>query len=89
MRPDIFYKNFIQYLSSKINNLYKLFYRLVFLLGTEVEITGLDFKYVYAYIVLITNTLRKIGETKTACKHFIMAFIDCTNKFPQTFAIKF
>ena len=59
--------------TSTINN------RLVFLLEKEVGITGLDFKYIYAYIVLITYALRKMGETKTACKHFITEFIDCTD----------
>ena len=59
--------------TSTINN------RLVFLLETEVGINGLDFKYIYAYIVLITYTLRKMGVTKTACKHFITAFIDRTD----------
>ena len=59
--------------TSTINN------RLVFLLETEVGITGLDFKYIYAYIVLITYVLRKMGETKTSCKHFITEFIDCTD----------
>ena len=53
--------------------------RLVSLLETEVGITGLDFKYIDAYIVLITYALRKMGETKTTCKHFITAFIDCTD----------
>jgi abortive infection bacteriophage resistance protein len=55
--------------TSTINN------RLVFLLETEVGITGLDFKYIYAYIVLITYVLRKMGDTKTSCKHFITEFI--------------
>lgn len=59
--------------TSTINN------RLVFLLEKEVGITGLDFKYIYAYIVLITYVLRKMGETKTSCKHFITEFIDCTD----------
>lgn len=59
--------------TSTINN------RLVVLLETEVGITGLDFKYIYAYIVLITYVLRKMGETKTSCKHFITEFIDCTD----------
>ena len=36
-------------------------------------------KYIYAYIVLITYVLRKMGETKTSCKHFITEFIDCTD----------
>ena len=53
--------------------------QLVFLLEKEVGITGLDFKYIYAYIVLITYVLRKMGETKTSCKHFITEFIDCTD----------
>ncbi len=51
--------------TSAINN------RLVSLLETEVGITGLDFKYIDSYIVLITYVLRKMGETKTACKQFV------------------
>ena len=53
--------------------------RLISLLETEVGITGLDFKYIYAYIILITYILRKMGETKTACKQFVSSFIDCTD----------
>lgn len=53
--------------------------RLISLLETEVGITGLDFKYIDAYIILITYILRKMGETKTACKQFVSSFIDCTD----------
>lgn len=53
--------------------------RLISLLETEVGITGLDFKYIDAYIILITYILRKMGETKTACKQFVGSFIDCTD----------
>ena len=53
--------------------------RLISLLETEVGIVGLDFKYIDAYIILITYILRKMGETKTACKQFVSSFIDCTD----------
>lgn len=53
--------------------------RLISLLETEVDITGLDFKYIDAYIILLTYILRKMGETKTACKQFVTPFIDCTD----------
>lgn len=59
--------------TNTINN------RLVSLLETEVGISGLDFKYISAYIVLITYVLRKMGETKTTCKQFITTFIECTD----------
>lgn len=59
--------------TSAINN------RLVSLLETEVGITGLDFKYIDSYIVLITYVLRKMGETKTACKQFVTTFVNCTD----------
>ena len=53
--------------------------RLISLLETEIGITGLDFKYIDAYIILITYVLRKMGETKTTCKQFITSFVDCTD----------
>lgn len=52
---------------------------LISLLETETGITNLDFRYIDAYVVLITYTLRKMGETKTSCKQFISAFITCTD----------
>lgn len=54
-------------------------HRLVSLLKSEIGIANLDFKYMDAYLILITYTLRKMGETKTFCKQFITAFRDCTN----------
>ncbi len=53
--------------------------RLISLLETEVGITGLDFKYINAYIILITYILRKMGETKTICKQFLTSFIEHTD----------
>ena len=53
--------------------------RLNALLEAEVGITGLDFKYIDAYIILITYMLRKMGETKTACKQFVSSFVECTD----------
>lgn len=59
--------------TSRINQ------RLISLLETETGITNLDFRYIDAYVVLITYILRKMGETKTSCKQFISAFITCTD----------
>ena len=59
--------------TSRINQ------RLISLLEIETGITNLDFRYIDAYVVLITYTLRKMGETKTSCKQFISAFITCTD----------
>lgn len=53
--------------------------RLIALLETEVGITGIDFKYIDAYIILITYILKKMGETKTACKQFVSSFVECTD----------
>ncbi len=53
--------------------------RLILLLETEIGITGLDFKYIDAYIILITYILRKMGESKTTCKQFVAAFVNCTD----------
>ncbi len=48
--------------------------RLSSLLENETGITNLDFKYIDAYVILITYTLRKMGETKTSCKQFVSSF---------------
>ena len=53
--------------------------RLISLLEIEIGITNLDFKYIDAYITLITYILRKMGETKTACKQFVTDFVACTD----------
>lgn len=53
--------------------------RLILLLETETGIANLDFKYIDAYIILITYILRKMGETKTSCRQFISSFINCTD----------
>lgn len=52
----------------------KINQRLITLLESETGISNLDFKYIGAYVVLITYTLRKMGETKTTCKQFISAY---------------
>ena len=54
--------------------------RLLSLLETEIGTNGLDFKYIEAYVILITYVLRKMGVTKTECKQFINSFADCTNE---------
>lgn len=48
--------------------------RLVTLLEREIGITNLDFKYIDAYVIMITYFLRKMGETKTACKQFVVSY---------------
>ena len=53
--------------------------RLVSLLESEIGITGLDFKYISSYVVLLIYTLLKMGETKTSCKQFINAYISLTD----------
>lgn len=54
--------------------------RLLSLLETEIGTSGLDFKYIEAYVILTTYVLRKMGVTKTECKQFINSFADCTNE---------
>lgn len=53
--------------------------RLSSLLEAEVGITGLSFKYIDAYIILITYVLTKMGESKTNCIQFVNSFIECTD----------
>lgn len=52
----------------------KIDQRLVTLLETEVGISNIDFKYMDAYIIMITYFLRKMGETKIACKQFVASY---------------
>lgn len=54
--------------------------RLISLLEAEVGITGLDFKYIYAYVILLTYVLRKMGETKTSCKQFLNSYLSLTDE---------
>lgn len=48
--------------------------RLISLLENEVGISNIDFRYMDAYIIMITYFLRKMGETKTLCKQFILSY---------------
>jgi abortive infection bacteriophage resistance protein len=48
--------------------------RLSNLLENEIGITNIDFKYIDAYVIMIVYFLRKMGETKTACKQFISQY---------------
>ena len=52
----------------------KIDQRLVTLLESEVNISNIDFKYMDAYIIMITYFLRKMGETKTSCKQFVALY---------------
>lgn len=54
--------------------------RLVELLESEIDIVNLDFKYICAYVILLTYTLRKMGESKTSCRQFLNSFIALTDK---------
>lgn len=77
LRNAVAHNNIIfdtRFRTGKINQ------RLISLLESEVGITNLNFKYIYAYIVLLTYVLRKMGESKTACKQFINAFIYLTDE---------
>lgn len=77
LRNAIAHNNIIfdtRFRTGKINQ------RLVTLLETEVGIANLDFKYIYAYIILLTYILRKMGESKTTCKQFLNVFISSTNE---------
>ncbi|MBQ8951703.1 MAG: Abi family protein [Eubacterium sp.] len=48
--------------------------RLINLLESEVGISNINFKYMDAYIIMITYFLRKMGETKTSCKQFVTSY---------------
>lgn len=52
----------------------KIDQRLVALLESEVGISNIDFKYMDAYVIMITYFIRKMGETKTACKQFVSSY---------------
>ena len=44
------------------------------MLENETKIQNIDFKYMDAYIIIITYFLRKMGETKTSCKQFVATY---------------
>lgn len=52
----------------------KIDQRLITLLEREVGISNISFKYMDAYIIMITYFLRKMGETKTVCKQFVASY---------------
>lgn len=52
----------------------KIDQRLVRLLESESGISNIDFKYMDAYVIMITYFLRKMGETKTMCKQFVSLY---------------
>ena len=77
LRNAVAHNNIIfdtRFRTGKINQ------RLVALLEAEVGIVNLDFKYIYAYIILLTYVLRKMGESKTTCKQFLNMFISSTDE---------
>lgn len=77
LRNAVAHNNIIfdtRFRTGKINQ------RLVNLLESEIGISNLDFKYIYAYIILLTYVLRKMGESKTTCKQFLNAFLILTDE---------
>lgn len=52
--------------------------RLVSLLENEVGISNINFNFIDAYVIMITYFLRKMGETKTACKQFVAMYRQLT-----------
>lgn len=48
--------------------------RLYSMLESEIGVKNISFDYMDAYIVMITYFLRKMGETKTACKQFVTSY---------------
>lgn len=48
--------------------------RLISLLENEIGISNVDFKYMDAYIIMITYFIRKTGETKTSCRQFVLSY---------------
>ena len=48
--------------------------RLENLLETELQISNIDFKYMDAYVIMITYFLRKMGATKTSCKQLLSSY---------------
>ena len=77
LRNAVAHNNIIfdtRFRTGKINQ------RLGTLLETEVEIANLDFKYIYAYIILLTYVMRKMGGSKTICKQFLNTFLSLTDE---------
>lgn len=71
LRNAIAHNNIIfdtRFKTGKINE------RLINLLSTETAISCLDFRYVDAYVILITYILRKMGHSKSECIQFIKHF---------------
>lgn len=71
LRNAIAHNNIIFDTRFKTGNISK---RLINLLEFEVGINNIDFKYMDAYIIMITYFLRKMGETKTECKKFVKSY---------------
>ena len=44
------------------------------MLESEIGVKNISFDYMDAYIIMITYFLRKMGETKTACKQFVTSY---------------
>lgn len=57
--------------------------RLIALLEAEVGLTGLDFKYIGAYVILVAYVLRKMGESVESCEQFVDAYIHATDKLRE------
>lgn len=77
LRNAVAHNNIIfdtRFRTGKINR------RLISMLESEMGISNLDFKYIDAYIILLTYVLRKMGESKTACKQFLNVFVSLTDE---------
>lgn len=61
----------------------KISKRLIGLLETEIGVTGVDFKYISAYIMLLAYVLRKMGEPADSCEQFVEDYIHATDKLRE------
>ncbi len=75
LRNAIAHNNIIFDARFKSNNINM---RLIHLLENELEIKNINFKYIDAYIILITYVMRKMGTSKRSCKQFVNSFIKYT-----------
>ena len=65
----------------------KIYRRLISLLENEIGISNVDFKYMDAYIIMITYFIRKMGETKTSCRQFVLSYQQQTDYLRRELSI--
>ena len=71
LRNAIAHNNVIfdtRFKTGNINN------RLILLLEKELNIQNMDFKYIDAYVIMITYFLKKMGKSKKECKSFVISY---------------